>query len=722
MSGKTSTSCFLPLTEIVNFATFLSYPISRSLIMVWMFGIALSLVLGSQNLISFETRAARVPIVLEKLEKLTGTKLGSDAAMENEVVVVRAVSVTPKALYDHLAQAVVGKWENQNGRFVLVADGERRKVQEAERLALREKRIQEILDRLEKELRPLSSEEIRQAINQRSDPEVIRKPPADLVRRNPFARLAMRALVALGAKKLATVERGARLVLSTNPTRLETAWPGADRLLSAFKTETQAFLDADTGQAEEPMWFRLGNLFMENRQSSSTMRGIPEIGSAYIAVNDLLSSSHVRVGIVSPDGKLLLGSYLFPNYIPALSPKAYVSTVTEHPLELDSETKGLIPYIGSVWQPGHTVLPFDSPIRTALQDPIRNEPLRPGSEMYGQYAALKKTNLVASLNDNAWGRFLLEGRQTTRTFEAATRPYMTFTEDEGWLVLAPNQPAEARRNRESRKVMKTFLDSILSDGRADLEEMASYAAKRPVGSWQGLAFRLGALLDSEVHTNLGHNEDALRIYGSMTSEQRRVGGALVSKLGRDGQAAVWVAVFGRPGGLMREQRDLPADLLRQHPEMRYVGSSQEPTQVLRDGLPADAFVKVSRSGEPGLRLTDQMFSAGAGVLESVAKRVFFEANPSLVQGSLGSFGKSKEYYPMTTEKIELRMDLGELYLWSATLQSVRPDGPAVPFEKLPENITSRIRELVTEYNRQRDAGNPQRFGSGVEGQRIIPPN
>src|SRR5688500_18829188 len=101
---------------------------------------------------SFETKAARIPIVLQQLQGVLDQELKSHSEFTNEVLVISAKNFSSKELLDRIASATSGKWIQDGKVLILKPDPELRKRQEAERLAVRQEAIQARLDLLSKEL------------------------------------------------------------------------------------------------------------------------------------------------------------------------------------------------------------------------------------------------------------------------------------------------------------------------------------------------------------------------------------------------------------------------------------------------------------------------------------------------------------------------------------------------------------------------------------------
>lgn len=89
------------------------------------------------QLITYETKAARLPVILGELETRIGTKLGCEPSFKHDVLVIRVDQVDSKALLDKIVQAAVGKWLRVDGLPKLTPELLRRRKQEDDLLARR---------------------------------------------------------------------------------------------------------------------------------------------------------------------------------------------------------------------------------------------------------------------------------------------------------------------------------------------------------------------------------------------------------------------------------------------------------------------------------------------------------------------------------------------------------------------------------------------------------
>ncbi len=671
----------------------------------------LAFVLGSQNLVTHETRAARVPLVLAHLEISCGLSLASDASMQDEVVVIRAVKVKPDELLDKIARAVVGRWQMIDGKRTLVADVARRAEQERQRVALREKRIQASLDKWAKELKPLTAESISEQVADR-----LTDPARDTKLVNPFNRLGIQAALNLGAKELAKIERGKRVVLSTHPVKGELSWRGSEALLKTFVDELGFFEEHLPTNHEMPFLLRIGNFASEGERVIEDVELVRR-GIAYVAFGDVLAEPFIRVGFLSPDRARTITAPFFVSLEPPTPLMAEVPEGVTANLEPEPDTARIILLAPNLWKPGHEVLPLNDDLAKSLRKPLDFEPLQIGAEMYLQYAKARGLNLVANLNDNSWGRFLVATKQTTQTFEKATRTAMTYEVGDGWLILAPNQPSEARRNRDSRRAMQVLLGAGMEDGFLDLDEYAALIVTRQYRASNSLTIPVGALLDPEVHVNRAYDELALRVYAGLTSQQKKAGGAKVGSLGPGARAALAQAAIN--GGIVK-QSGYPEELVRSIPSLEYIGTPFEATTLLPEGLPSEAMLTYSAVTAQGIR-AGTFDNSDYETIQQIARRQFYEANPQLVVGDMGSWGKADAYTAVAKTKVVMTVLLNQALRIRLTLELVRPACPPGPLSRLPDSILAEIQKWRDQFNKLRDEGKMNKIGTGVNG-RTIPPH
>lgn len=253
--------------------------------------------LGITQACSFETRAARVPVILKQLQVKTGKNLSCSEEFKNEVLVVSVRDVEPTVLLNKIARACVGTWETEGNGLVLKPDVGRRAEQETQRVAKRVARVQAMLDQFTKELGSPYDGVLPSERHLGSD-----YPKARLA---PISRLAMRLMIGLGAKKLAASERGTRQVFALNPNSVQQALPrGAAKAVEEFRKEwalsDRASSEPDGTQPGAETW-------RANSGPRWTMTPDGRIEQVWLSVKDPLRylSDGVKIAILDSDGNMM---------------------------------------------------------------------------------------------------------------------------------------------------------------------------------------------------------------------------------------------------------------------------------------------------------------------------------------------------------------------------------------------------------------------------------
>lgn len=292
----------------------------------------LCLTFPSQTTISYQTTAKRVPVVLQELEARLRRKLSSDAVFKNEVLILRADSVPAQDLLDRIADVATGKWEKDRDRLILRPDAAKRKEQETERMALRVKKVSTLLEKMRKEIEPeFDLGFLEEAVS-------IRK--TDLqngffrsARRTPTSRFALRCLISLGAERLAKIEPGDRLVLSTRPTRMQSPIPDREKNLTQYFKEDEVYRLAKAGDRER---YSVDSTSGGQRNRKSSNQKLELIVENFeISVGDLVvGPPRISVRAIA---EAYIWRYEVPLYENTLGTPAVTSDEPETPLKVSEE-------------------------------------------------------------------------------------------------------------------------------------------------------------------------------------------------------------------------------------------------------------------------------------------------------------------------------------------------------------------------------------------------
>jgi hypothetical protein len=667
---------------------------------------AVLLLASPPQLITYETKAARLPVILSELETRLGTKLECESSFKNDVLVIRVDGVDGKALLDKIAQAAVGKWSRSGDRLLLSPDMVRRKQQEDELLSRREKDIQRMLDQYKKDLENAYDGPTLHALKSGLDERRSGYDQQQYAARvgqerafRPLDRLAMRSLIEIGARRLAEIKPGQRLVFSANPTPRQLKWPKQNDLLSRFYSEWNLHQELFGADQRGSTWAYIRNAGVMPTQLSNVDR-------IWLAVADPLREARgAKITVVNAAESVAFGNTMDLTIPPQATTTSNPENLPETKLTLDPLSEALSTALRSLWTFPRPKVEIDPRLIELISRPTKHEPLAFGSELYLQYAAARKVNLVAWINDNAFGRGVTFKAETVKMFDQFSRPNMNFDESEGWLVMTPASPAEARRSRDDRAAMERLIQSVIADKRITFDAKADYVNQRPVTLPEGLGLRLALMLDQSHPTlNQEANEQILRLYGSLSLEQRRAirsGGRIPSAALSPAQRLVWEqVVYGtRPSSI--SPSFAPADKNVRYD--RIDGMAIEPTHEWPNGIPSGASLGLEMSTDFELhpQPKDNVHFSGA---YDLAHQLFYEQNPELIEGDIRQWLRPDTFVAYDKTSLTFNIVLDKNFAWTGTFDDLKNISGPVKADQLPPHIREALKKQVEEMNRQKAAG------------------
>ncbi|MEQ1823692.1 MAG: hypothetical protein ABL949_14380 [Fimbriimonadaceae bacterium] len=679
--------------------------------------------------ITFDTLAARVPVILKKLSPVIGQELSSDASFTNEVMIVHVKGVDSEQLLERIAFANVATWRKEDNRLVMVPDLKRRAEQERDLDNLRLKRIQRILGVFEKELSvPITPEFADQAIK-----EMVRPPKfagssdylvqAKWSRVTPLSRLGMRAMLALGAQRLASVKTSDRLVFSNRPGPLQLPLPNSNRLIGEFQTETQIFERALGGFTEDEQSQAKGGYGWNKRGASPQPYAPGRALQVLVSVTDLLTN-HFRepsVAVRAEDGSTSgtpLNYTIQPETITVAEPQSTDKT----PFELRPLSVATGKVIRSAYKPESL---FDPVVADFLRKPVENEPLSLGSEVYGQYADRRGLNLVAVINDNAFERLLgLEPRLINPvSFEIVSRPSLVFAEKAGWLTLTPSSPVEARRNRDSRATIERVLASRPKNSGVFLRAAGAYVLERPYTAIYGMGWKLDRYSSSPSKIEgITGDEDINRLIGSLSDSQfnnLKSGHSIEFRnLSKVQQALVHRLIYGPQFYTSDSGMAVPLDgnFDEVHPKVW-----EDPTITLPEGIPADSLLCMNFTSLIDLLPQPSRGHSNGDGFRTAASGIFYRKHPELVDLGSGDVSFADRYVPLDQTQVRFVLKLPREMIWRGRLTANRALSEAVSLDKLPKAHREAINREYESMEKQLKSGVDLKFKMSRSDQTQKPP-
>lgn len=209
-----------------------------------------------QRKLKYETPGTTLKTALESIQNATGIELACDPQFQKEIVVVRVTSVTVGDLLDRFAKITAGKWQKTSNGYRLVQDLKTEREIESRISSYRKTAIAKAVkdffneanpnesvdyERLAQKARDLLNQ-INIAISSNSDYENLTEQLTAMGKSGPIKRALARLVASLPTDLLEGIGPGTRLVLSSNPTRMQSAFPASSRaVLNQFYEEHNAW-------------------------------------------------------------------------------------------------------------------------------------------------------------------------------------------------------------------------------------------------------------------------------------------------------------------------------------------------------------------------------------------------------------------------------------------------------------------------------------------------
>ncbi|MGC4046899.1 MAG: hypothetical protein QM758_24150 [Armatimonas sp.] len=312
------------------------------------------------------------------------------------------------------------------------------------------------------------------------------------------------------------------------------------------------------------------------------------------------------------------------------------------------------------------------------------------SDSYLTLARVKKRNLIAALPDFLVERFdEIKDQKTVDDVINGPKYYpapMRIVDRDGWLVVMPPYPYEARQERINRAMLGKIVRRIVQHGRCSIEDMTEYRTSSNILPFNEAGEQyLWAVSPADQLPQTSGSVGLTALYGSLTTSQKKALLAgkplLYGRLTPRQRYFAEQAVFGvkysfSPSNNPAGEKKQPLPPL-----------PEEPTEGYPQGLPADGELNVSRKREkyflfcaPDKAKKEQIYWR----MEEHGTVGFGGQPPSLPPGGIASFRYDIRY----RETLTVEVDITPWRRMSATYtEGLSPrTAPPVPFAQLPPDV------------------------------------
>lgn len=460
--------------------------------------------LQTPPVITYETVAKPVRLVLADVSKTTGITLTAAPTVASEPVIVHLKDAPVKEFLQHLSDALLSHWKPREKGFVLELDSEKiRKAGDAElsfRIGQVERALKERLHEMSEQ--PYSPASLDAALEKYA--KRITEKDVDVDEEIgylsiPMDRLAARALAAVGSERLAKMPKNSKLRMSSTP------GPGELDGGQAF-AELIHMLDGEIEKWNPAV--QRSRLPAEEQEKllghmgASTALWV-ELTQQYEAIT---ARVHVDYGKGVGEDAFTTLNLPMPVYEDADDEKRPVKS---HAIKLSPASAAL----GSEWVPESRSISAD--LGQRLVRPLETDPLSYGiSEVLLQMANVEGKNLIAVPSDKFGYAYPMP--ESLEQFVKSSEEDLLYSREGKWLVVTPTKPIEARDDRRDRGELQQLFLKRMEDKMGLAEVYSRYLySHRDAKPW---TFEQ-SVFDFAFHEDFATDEPGSIFYGSLSDEQ-----------------------------------------------------------------------------------------------------------------------------------------------------------------------------------------------------------
>lgn len=579
--------------------------------------------------VDFDAVAAPLPRIVESLSARIGHPLRTTPHFEKDIVVVHLKDVRVGDALDRLALTVAGRWEElSDGTRVLAPNDAARNAESAAELRDRRNQIRKALDELGNPEQP--------STNQNAVFFGMGSPS------KPFASAVSKIAGMLDANELAGLGTTGRIVFSTTPNRMQRQLPAAAlpivrQFITSHNVEAQKRIKDEEDRAQREgaktdeqrqaeamsrQWVEaLGMGGYDNRVVPADFARVLVIAQStvgFAAMTGMGDNVDIEVRIYDGEGRVAFRGRqsLRTQDLTALmrigepQPQQQVEA-EDTEIEFSPTTKELQSLSPSAFDPNTDWnRQISAELRQKLLRPDLHDPLSFAHSESAIFTAKQKDlDLIAVLPDTIAGGIQQFVTTSTATVQSTLKSLNEGSETEGtiedgWWIVRPKRPAEARTRRLDRAALAAFLQTASQKTVPSIDDLAALAARIDRPTTVPVATRYFMMFTPNV-LNQGMSGpldwNLLRFYGRLAPSQRqqlRDGQRLqLGSLSTNVIEPVRFMAFGPEFRLAirrREERQSPWQEMMSRfmpPAQREI--RDEPTEALPNGIPPIAVVELS---------------------------------------------------------------------------------------------------------------------------------
>ena len=566
--------------------------------------------------VSYRMVAAPAKTAIAGLAQAVGLPLAAGGTVQSEFLLLRLDDVPIRDVMVRLGHATAATWIVDHGTYYLSrtnADVAKRQTVETTRL------VAALKKELAKQANSLTTQKPFDApaakalvgkVRAAQTTGIGRSDLGELAQQSPAGRLAARVLVQLDPAALAQAPNRRRTVFSTNPTRMELP------LHLNLGDAIEAFV-ADQGVCADqiatfPEQDRFSLELFQNRLLGGELSKLPaaKLNVIVSRLDSYMSGIGLEVQLYDSAGAQMASRKIVVQIDPDMpAERELMADPNEQKLSISPDDMTLMQVLGSTLSGKSakvTVLP--NAMRARLLRPDLNEPLASfASSLLLGAADTRHLNVVADLPD----AYVILGAtpgftglptatsimKLAMALPASIGPVLV---DDKWFEVAGGQavPGAIMAHRANREALGQLF-STTTDGVLSIEALAHYAFVADAVPDDFLYLLLGPLLFPGPDNNGSNQWRTLRLVGSLMHQQAEA----PLRAGRIGLSSLDLGTIAILEDLVFYQEPAGFVTLQSHGSRISTGS-EEPCDLLPDGLPRDGYIDITVTD------TEKVFSTG----------------------------------------------------------------------------------------------------------------
>ncbi len=543
----------------------------------------------SQSQIDFAVDIDRIERVVPKLALATGLDLKFDTMVGEDVVLVRAKSVTASDLMKQIAVAIDGEWVAANGGFRLTRpDAKLLECKRAETVSF-EASSAKLIDRVDRQLRDSRAKAQRtpaeivrdiRVLQERMEPNSVtamRRLEAqisEMLAESVMGKAARQAFVNIGSKRLAKVPVKQYRLFSSEPLALGIQ---STILTSSQRAEMEGFLRQCSDEVLKqrlvskrpmPMMSRLGmyTVIPEYLDGNSKNRPTDKISRVLVRVlRSNESSLEYEVLFVASSGRFIARHRETVSEDPAEGDRAFpiVEGDANTKLKLDAVERWAkdVAYNAGTRSSFRAEDQVDLSQAAVLADPVMNEPLwLYGKGLLSPLVEETPGNVVVSLPVLEPIKFTYgPAEPTLADAKQEVNKRLVKMNSGDWSIYRPIRRFSERNTGIRRAELKKFYDFTLAGGAPNHAAQARLAFQYPGETFETYINHPYQLLRPGGFPHRLSNSASLAFYGSLSDVEMKqlTAGIPIGQLSRRSLEILETEVFS---GRELVEQDLASNL------------------------------------------------------------------------------------------------------------------------------------------------------------------